>query len=299
MTNRLFPSIFLALMIVACQPQSASPTPVATRTIVPSRTPRPTQTASPTATPFPSLRTSGPYLLFSHDRKHFTIMDADGGGRRQFQLPDNGYANWDLDQAVSPDGHWLAYFTGSTDEHYELALNLLNLDDLSTVQIATLIASGFPENLRPVAIADSDLLGGCDELCQSGLLESAFRRGIKALDWSPDSGFLAFAAQIDGPSSDVYLFSLQDKSTRRLVSDLENIVWIEWSPSGKEILFVNSVPGETYTARYLYVADPFEKDIQSPNSIFGGLFWREYGWISDNSYLVSSVAGGEIGRAHV
>ena len=67
-------------------------------------------------------------------------MDADGSGRKQFQLPNDGYIIRDLEQAVSPDGKWLAYFTGSVEEPYGLTLNLLNLADPAPLLVASLLA---------------------------------------------------------------------------------------------------------------------------------------------------------------
>lgn len=106
------------------------------------------------------------------------------------------------------------------------------------------------------------------------------------MDWSPDSQSLAFAAQIDGPSSDVYIFNIEDKSIRRLVNDLENDWFIDWSPTGEKILFQNSWAATDYSPIYFYVADPNIKSIQSPNAIFGGKFWHGEGWINDNTYLI-------------
>src|SRR5687768_1971662 len=80
-----------------------------------------------TTTPYPPLQTQGPYLLFMRDQKNLTIMDANGSGSKPIQLPEDGYiaAQRDLsfENAVSPDGKWLAYFTGSIQEPYNLALN--------------------------------------------------------------------------------------------------------------------------------------------------------------------------------
>jgi hypothetical protein len=93
-------------------------------------------------------------LLFTYDGqnsllKNFTIMDADGSGRMQFQLPNDGYVSV-LHYAVAPDKKWLVYFTGSAEEPYDLALNLLNLSDGTSQLISNLIAPNFPENLEPL-----------------------------------------------------------------------------------------------------------------------------------------------------
>jgi hypothetical protein len=282
--------LLISTLLAGCGPAVLPPPP--TITLVPSRTPPPTRTATPTTTPSPPLQTDGPYLLFTYDNKNFTIMDADGSGRQQFQLPNDGYIfgarQKSFQNAISPDGKWLAYFTGSSHkEPYDLALHLFNLTDQTTIFIANVISPGFPENLAPVRVANSEELENCtDDLCRGSISYLNFLGGIESIDWSPDSQSLAFPAQIDGPSSDVYIFNIEDKSIRRLVDDLENVWFIDWSPNGKKILFQNSLATLDYSPIYIYVADPNIKSVQSPNAIYGGSFWQGKGWINDNSYLI-------------
>ena len=230
-------------------------------------------------------------MLYAFDNKNITIVDADGSGLANFQIPDNGYV-WNLEKSVSPDGIWVAYYTGKAEEPYDLALNLYNLKDKSTISIAKLISPGFPENLRSVKVADPRLLIDCEnESCHLDILKRTFTYTIKSLSWSPDSKYLAFSAQIDGPSSDVYIYSTIDNSIRQIVDDLENVGWIEWSPNGSKILYTDLRPGAIYSETYIYIANPKDNNIQSPESIDGGLFWHGLGWITENFYLIFS--GGE------
>ena len=295
--KRITSLLLLTLLIGSCAPAIASPTPrppaTATQTITPSQTPPRTQTSIFTVTPSPPLQTDGPYLLFSYDNKNFTIMDADGSGRNQFKFPNDGYVR-DLKKAVSPDGKWLAYYTGSSDEPYDLALNLYNLENKTTLQIVKLLAPGYPENLMLTTL-NKDLCPTDIPDCQKGGIEADFRDGIYTLEWSPDSQVLAFAAQIDGPSSDVYLFSTEDRSIRRLVSDLENVWSVEWSPTGEKVLYENFQSGN-YTTRELYISDPKSPAVQSPKTIQSGSFWSAEGWLDDNSYLIWD--GGEGAPPH-
>ena len=295
--NKYICTILLTTFFIgSCAPAIASPTelPAATptQTITPSQTLPPALISIPIATPYPPLQTEGPYLLYSTDWSDLTILDADGKGRKQFQLPNEGFVR-DLKKAVSPDGKWLAYFTGSSHkEPYNLALHLLSLEDQTTIHIANLIAPGFPDNLESVKTSDPVELESCNSgPCRISVIELAFNEGIESMDWSPDSRSLAFAAQIDGPSSDVYIFSIEGKSIRRLVGDLENVWRIDWSPNGNRILYQNSTAGVTYTSKYLYIADPNINKIQSPEVIYSGKFWYIYGWINEKSCLISS--GGE------
>lgn len=223
-------------------------------------------------------------------------MDADGSGRKHFQLPNGGYI-WDLEQAVSPDGKWLAYFTGSAAEPYDLALNLLNLEDQVSLLVSNLIAPGFPENLEPVTetiwFTEFDADCSKDANCRLRAVEISFTEGIWRFDWSPDSQSIAFAAQIDGPSSDVYIYNLGDKAIQRLTNEIENVgLMISWSPNGEKILYESTEPGTGYSYYYLHIADPKVESSQSPAAIAGGIFWHGEGWINENSYLISSGGDG-------
>jgi dipeptidyl aminopeptidase/acylaminoacyl peptidase len=247
--------------------------------------------APPSATPYPPLQTQGPYLLFMRDNKNLTIMDANGSGSKPILLPSDGYIspqrNSSFENVVSPDGKWLTYFTGSVREPYDLALHVLDLRDQTTFQVAKLITPGYPQNLAPVKTSDAVELEGCrEEACRLNLMELAFREGIGSMAWSPDSQSLAFAGQIDGPSSDVYLYQIEDQSIRRLVSDLENVLHIDWAPNGERILYQNSTAGLTYLTAYIYVADPDQQIPQSPAVIDSGKLSHKHSWIAGNLYLI-------------
>jgi dipeptidyl aminopeptidase/acylaminoacyl peptidase len=236
------------------------------------------------------MQTQGPYILFMRDNKNLTILDADGRGSKPILLPNGGYISPQRNSfknTISPDGTWLAYFTGSIREPYDLALHVLNIRDQTTFPVAKLITPGFPQNLAPVKTSDAAELEGCiEDRCRINLLELAFREGIGSLAWSPDSQSLAFAAQIDGPSSDVYVFDIEDGSIRRLVDDLENVLQIDWAPDGERILYQNSTPGLTYLTAYVYVADPHQESPQSPAVIDSGKLSHKHSWIAENLYLI-------------
>ncbi|HET9912386.1 MAG TPA: hypothetical protein VFQ13_10880 [Anaerolineales bacterium] len=292
MTKYIILFLLIASLVGSCVPLSPTSISLPTAAVSPTIPPSPAPSATPTITPYPGLQTQGPYLLFTNDDSNFTLMDADGSGRRQFRLPNDGYLGWSTARAVSPNGKWLAYYTGAVEQApYDLALHLYDLENQTTLLVADLIAPGFPENLEPVTktIDFTDFSGDCfsDLKCQLGEVEFAFRQGVRRLTWSPDGKFLAFAAQIDGPSSDVYIFNVEDQSTRRLTSELENVWSMDWSPDGEKILYLDAVPGTVGLSRYFRVADPNMQTIQTPRQIDGGSFWlQQEGWIDKNSYLI-------------
>src|SRR5688572_32540675 len=126
MPKRIVLVLILTFLVESCSSARISPAPRPSATVPPTVTPSPAPSTTLTNTPYPSLKTQGPYLLFQNTERILTIMDADGLGRKQIELLNSGYV-WDLEKAVSPAGKWLAYFTGATQEPYDLSLNLFNL----------------------------------------------------------------------------------------------------------------------------------------------------------------------------
>jgi len=304
MNNYLTQLLLITIIITAGGPAALPPPPTATvtQTVTPSEAPSPTQTAIPTATPYPPLQTEGPYLLFQRDEQTLVMMDADGMGRKYIEIPQNAYISR-FENAFSPNGEWLIYFTGSTEEPYDLALNLFNLKNKSSIRIANLIASGYPENLEPLTelISFSEYDTDCANSleCKLRVIESGFRTGIYQFDWSPGSQEIAFAAQIDGPSSDLYIYNnVEENSIRRLTNEPENIgLMIDWAPNGEKILYSSTESNMNYSFYPLHIADTNLKSPQNPKIIDrGGLFWFGEGWIDENSYLLWD--GGEGAPPH-
>ncbi len=299
--NKYFAQLSLiAIFLTACGSAEPLPPPSATvtQTITLSQTPRPTQTDIPTATPYSPLQTDGPYLLFTFDNqnsplKNFTIMDADGSGRKQFQLPNDGYIR-QLNMSVSPDGKQLAYFTGSIEEPYDITLNLLNLSDGTTRPISNLLAPNFPANVEPIVktmvlgdppIYDSQCFG--DMECRTLLVQRELTNSIFSFDWSPDSQSIAFAAQMESPSSNIYIYTLGDKTIHQLTHESENIYWLDWAPNGERILYeICSTPGMGYEGRTLHVTDLQGITSSINDEHLYRLRWGENDWLTEDIYLL-------------
>lgn len=229
--------------------------------------------------------------MYTWDHTNLALLDADGQGRTEIHLPGHLY---NLKASVSPDGKWVAYFTGTKEsEPYDFSLHLLNLSEKTTRTVTNLIAPGFPDNLEPMTSIIKDTGGwSCDVECKIYQAQNNLSFYIQTLAWSPNSTQLAFTAQIDGPSSDVYIYDIDSQTIRRLTDDLPNISALEWAPNGKKLLYVNSYPGMIYASTSLHIADPNIQSPQSPKAIYEGTFWGSLGWMSDNEYVVHGAGDG-------
>ena len=224
-------------------PAIATLTPAITATSIPT-----TSQTSAAATVAPQTMTNGPYLVFLRDQgngQEFVLMDADGKGEVAFPFPMNSYVNMprSLSDLVSPDGIWLAYYTGSAGQSFgqvgtdtaDLTLNLMSLGITSpagsTKVVSRLLSADYPANFTRAA----QELGPSDNTAQS--LQDTFVYGItQSIAWSPDGLHLAFAGQMDGLSTDLYIYNDAYGTIQQLSSGPEEVLWIEWSPDGKWIL---------------------------------------------------------------
>jgi hypothetical protein len=307
--------ISTAIILSACAPSA----PVAATITVPavspagltasatrfaaSATPSLVPTPEPTATqPLPD---HGPYFIFISEGEGnliLSIIGADAQGRKDIPLVGQFETGYCFSCIVSPDGEWLAYWTGYAGDRdssfpalkleppYDLQLNLLHLPDGASTVITALLSPDYPANFDKAMDAIINQPGLYDPNDGYDLVGS-FIEGIHSAAWSPDSRYLAFAGEMDGPTSDLYVYDISQKTIRRLSSGLKNIVGyqaIRWSPDGKWIVYSSGYwYGEGMTVTF-YAARP------------DGSAYREYpenmdflkGWLSDSVFLVTRDGNG-------
>ncbi len=160
----------LIFFLAGCNSRpTPSPSPIPAPTFTPTA---PAPTLLPTAvytstdlppTPEYPLTTDGPYLLYRRivsNQVQLVLMDANGQERKILSLPPE-ITNPDSENAVtsnalSPDGKWLAFYTGSAGQCFtpdmadvgdkNLALNLMDLTTGQTQPLTTLLPVNYPEN---------------------------------------------------------------------------------------------------------------------------------------------------------
>lgn len=300
-------SIFILVLctqISACAQSDGTPIVLSTETStlipIPTKKPSPTSYPPNTVTPYPTLSAQKPYLLHWQGGQVLFEYDAEGQGRKVIELPSNGYIPFipHLDALVSPDGKWLVYFTGTligggvTQETLPVTINLMNIDNGKVIKIADIVTEGYIEKLEQLAEELKRLYPDYYKPVDNqdwvlGSVYGAFSWSIHSVSWSPDGYMLAFAAQIDGVSSDVYLYNLNTGALKQIESSLQSVSNINWSPDGKYVVFENSVPGDTYTGASLYAVQPSDQVIDNPKGLYGGTWLHTGNWLSPNLLLVA------------
>jgi hypothetical protein len=205
------PTKLLATIEVVVQP---SPTHVP---VTKSTEESPTQIPSPRADAPLSL--SGPWWVFSTENGLW-VVNPDGSGLRQLTGSLNLLS--DLPDGAAPQGGHLAYITG-TDTIHGLTLNLLSLP------------SGENRIVTPLTSAESE---PSPEAVQVDASIEAVRAVTydKSFDWSPDGKHLAFMGVMEGPTSDLYVYSLEDGEIVRHTDGPTQGIRPVYGPLGRYIL---------------------------------------------------------------
>ncbi len=297
--------LLIVLALSACEtpgvggaPATPSPTPLSP-TKTPSATASPAPSATPTLTPFPTLSGNKPYLMVREDEdsQAFSIYDTTGG-RKIIELPPDGYTHaYRLSKSISPDGKWLVFYTGDfvyrdVPEHLPITLKLLNIADGTVKTVADVVTDGYAEKLNQVAeklkkrepdFYNSDI--EADQVSQSVIY--AFQRSIDSVAWSPDGRTLAFAAQLNEISSDIYVYDLETGAIQQVEESLQSVLYIRWSPDGKYIVFENNHASLIYTGSSLHAVKPGKQVIEEPQTLYSGPWMSVENWFSQNTLLVS------------
>ncbi len=211
-------------------PNPAVGTPISTlaRTAAPTSTQirTPTQDKPAVDATQTSLSNEGPWVVFS-DRFGLWVINTDGTGLQEIITPLHRGRYFDFNFAVSPSGGYIAFgetltSSGMSDwgeyPPFPFFFNIVHLPNPEPQVVTTLIESAqveaittmYPEN------AESDYEEGWFQLEQ--VKAAVTRPG--SLAWSPQGDYLAFAAVLDGPSSDLYVMNTATNMIRRLTSGL-------------------------------------------------------------------------------
>lgn len=204
-------------------------------------------------------------------------------------------------QGVSPDGRYFAYHSGNAglwgdlrfDGEYGLQLNIVSLLGGTDVIEIPLLSESYPFNFLDLAETlesqhAEEIRTTTTEDTKAAVYD-AFLQGIGSLEWSPDSRYLAFAGQMDGPSSDLYLFDTKDESIKRLTSGPGQIQRIAWSPDSTKIMHESTLwfgINPPFTNHLATIDD--SKVISFPDDQ-GQI---EVGWLNDDQYLVYEISKG-------
>jgi hypothetical protein len=214
-------------------------------------------------------------VLFSNDEGMW-LANTDGSALTNL-IPEPVEDVDDLSSAVSPDGRYLAFLT-ATDTFHDLTLHVITLPEGQDVLELPLTS----RQTEP----DADAIQGDPKLEIASAISLPENPA-----WSLDGRFVAFMGAQEGPSSDLYMYSLESGEVTRLTDGISQGIKPTWSPDGVFIVHsgVSTLgTGAGYDLAGVWAApvdDPEEmRTLYHPDS--GDEIWL--GWVDAETLLVYS-----------
>jgi Tol biopolymer transport system component len=242
MKNLFYILLFLFFFLIACTPilpsSTALPTPLSPTPLSieltftpPLLLPTKTANTKPTSLPDRPLSKSGPWVFVPLDNKFF-VINPDGTGYSPLK---HGTSGFDSDSSgkiltAAAQGNMVAYVEGSRYEDPEsmvLKLRTFPGDEEVLIPLAkSLKISAFTSTIN-----EADHIA---KLAYDQYLDTAF--AIGRLAWSPSGKYLAFTGAIDGPTSDVYVYSVATGAIKRLTDATTQAIYLNWTPDSRYIV---------------------------------------------------------------
>lgn len=257
--------------------EAFTPTPAA----LPEISPRATQ-ADEAERPFMSegsLNESGPWFVF---KASDGIWAVNPDGSAITQLADQDLLkHYGPFLQVAPSGGRVAYLTGR-EMYFNLKLNMLTLPGGST-QVVTNLTSEDTEP-GPEAAPGDEIFEALRAIVE-----------VPSMSWSPDGRMLAFMGVMQGESSDLYVYLVEDGSLLRLTDGPSEGIRPTWTPDGEAIVHFGVRTMGTGAGASLTGAWAASVDDTSVQTLYEpGLSGDEIvvGWADEDTFVVHSWTAG-------
>ncbi len=239
-------------------PPSATLTFTSTPSPKPSPTiPTPTPTEQLPATSSFTLQPGKPHPMGRHliayqaanaQDKILVLADPAENTLYEYKFPATAHFATPFLAGLSPDGRYFVYFEGGwldaaasnrlRADKPDLVLHVRDLNSGEDIFSAPLLSPSYPQDLAQIAGMIKD-----DWMFQDHAFEDVVKvtqgfmlEYIRSVAWSPDSSLLAFASQNPGPSSDLYLLDLENRTARRVDTDPYHILRTVWAPDSSALI---------------------------------------------------------------
>lgn len=187
----------------------------------------------------------------------------------------------DLRTAVSPTSGTVAFISATDPQMLRgLTLNLLKLPE------------GEIKTVTPLSSADTESEVGADPSLRPPESLLAITQET-SLAWSPDGRYLAFMGAHEGPSSDLYIYKLEDESITRLTDGPSEGIRPNWSPDGRYILHLGVYTlgtGASFSMAGVWAAradNSGVKTLYDPSASDDEIV---VGWIDDDTFAIYTLS---------
>lgn len=218
----------------------------------------------PKGIPDKPLSDKGPWWIFSTPDGMYAI-NPDGSGLTQFYF---GTVNPPYARQIltSPSGGYLAYLDG---------------EGFNTVLKITLFPWRTLITEKPLFSFRSDL----DTETMRATIAT------QSMAFSPDGRVLAFVGAINGPTSDLYLYSLESYEITQLTDGPSQAFQPSWSPDGNYIVHTGATTfgsGAGYLMTGVWAAKADNSIVETLYDPSGSGSEKIIGWVDDRTFLVHS-----------
>ncbi len=221
------------------------------------------------------LSREGPWWIFTTSQGLWAV-NPDGTGLKQvswqeFTPPFNNQI------VIAPQGGTIAFLNGR-DGIFDVTLRIIELPYPSMI------------TEKPLTSAQSE--PSADAMPGDASFEAIRAMvDLKSLAFSPDGEYLAFMGAINGPSSDLYVYSMQNMAETQLTDGPSQGIKPVWSPDGKYIVHasVSSLgTGAGYGMQGMWAARADDSDIITLFDPSGTGDQVVVGWVDERTFVVYS-----------
>lgn len=168
--------------------------------------------------------------VIGYDRNGISVYDPETGERAELLDSPLWLPEEDL-REISTSGLVAVRSVSQEWVPIDLALTILDVPQGRLVKHIPLFSPEYQDRLREGRAS----LTWLEEDWALALLDRWYRP-----HWAPDGRSVAFAASIDGPSADVYLYDVDSDELRRLTQEPDQAIVLGMSPDGEWIAYVEA-----------------------------------------------------------
>jgi hypothetical protein len=220
------------------------------------------------------LTPEGPWLLIN-SQSGLWATNSDGSGLTQLtNIP--VIAPDDISIAANFNGKTVAFIGGDEDGYHNLKLYLLTLPD-ATLKVITPLTNKYTEP------GNESFLDARMEAIRAITEYNPFA-------WSPDGKQLAFIGVLNGPSADLYIYSLETGTILRLSDGPSQGYNPVWTPDGQYVIHFGANSFGTGAGHAMVGGWAAKVDGSSMITLFSGGNNPELfkGWFDEDTYLAST-----------